>query len=133
MKIVTHNGHFHTDELMAVAVLLLKFPDAEVVRTRDEKIIKQADIAVDVGQIYDPASTRFDHHQPGGARKRENGIPYASFGLVWKEYGVELNEKDSLLIPQGQTHQIIAMKNSRLFEFSTIHDELDSYRVEKGD
>ena len=50
-----------------------------------------------------------------------------------KEYGVELNEKDSLLIPQGQTHQIIAMKNSRLFEFSTIHDELDSYRVEKGD
>ena len=46
MKIATHSGHFHADELMAVAALLLKFPDAEVVRTRDEEAIKQADIAM---------------------------------------------------------------------------------------
>lgn len=89
-QIATHNGHFHTDDLMAVAVLLLKFPNADVVRTRDEKVIEAADIVVDVGQIYDPAKMRFDHHQLGGAGKRDNGIPYASFGLVWKEFGVEL-------------------------------------------
>lgn len=90
MKIATHSGHFHTDDLLAVSTLLLKYPDAEVVRTRDEKIIESADIAVDVGLIYDPAKLRFDHHQKGGAGERANGIPYASFGLVWKEYGEEI-------------------------------------------
>lgn len=90
MKIVTHNGHFHTDDLMAVATLLLKYPQAEVVRTRDESVIASGDIVVDVGQVYDPAKLRFDHHQAEGAGKRENGIPYASFGLVWKHLGEEL-------------------------------------------
>ena len=32
----------------------------------------------------------FDHHQPDGAGNRDNGIPYASFGLVWKKYGEKL-------------------------------------------
>ncbi|MDP2641950.1 MAG: MYG1 family protein, partial [bacterium] len=31
-----------------------------------------------------------DHHMPEGAGTRENGIPYASFGLVWKEFGEKL-------------------------------------------
>jgi len=90
MKIVTHNGHFHSDELLAVAALLIKYPGAEIVRSRDEEAIKSADIVVDVGQIYDAAKFRFDHHQPGGAGERPNGSPYASFGLVWKEFGVEI-------------------------------------------
>lgn len=87
MKIVTHSGSFHQDELFAVAALLFIFPDAEVIRTRDDAVIKSADIAVDVGGIDDPNKERFDHHQEGGAGKRANGIPYASFGLVWKKYG----------------------------------------------
>ncbi|HCR52283.1 TPA: metal-dependent hydrolase [Candidatus Kaiserbacteria bacterium] len=113
MKIATHNGHFHTDELMAVAALLIKFPDAEVVRTRDEEIIKQSDIAVDVGQICDPVSMRFDHHQPGGAGKRENGIPYASFGLVWKEYGAELagGKEEALVVDEKLVAGIDAADN----------------------
>ena len=87
MKIVTHNGHFHADDILAVATLLIVYPGSEVIRTRDEEIIKTGDIVVDVGQIYDPKNKRFDHHQPPGAGKRSNGIPYASFGLVWKEFG----------------------------------------------
>jgi uncharacterized UPF0160 family protein len=90
MKIVTHNGHFHTDDLLAVAVLTLKYPEAEVVRTRDHELIKSADIAVDVGQVYDPEVLRFDHHQSLSAGIRSSGIPYASLGLVWKKYGEEL-------------------------------------------
>lgn len=89
MKIVTHNGHFHTDELLAVAALLLKYPDAEVIRSRDEKVIDTADIVVDIGQVYDGIA-RFDHHQTAGAGARANGIPYASLGLVWKKFGEEL-------------------------------------------
>jgi uncharacterized UPF0160 family protein len=65
---------------------------ARVVRTRDMKIIKKADYVVDVGEIYDPENNRFDHHQVDGAGKRENTIPYASFGLVWKKYGEMLCE-----------------------------------------
>jgi uncharacterized UPF0160 family protein len=90
MKILTHNGRFHADDIFAVATLLLLNPGAEVVRSRDPEQIKTADIVVDTGFIYDPSLKRFDHHQPEGAGKRGNGIPYASFGLVWKEFGPEL-------------------------------------------
>ena len=86
-KIVTHNGNYHTDEVFAVATLLLVYPDAEIVRSRDNVVIGSANIVVDVGGEYDRARMRFDHHQPEGAGRRENGIPYAAFGLVWKEFG----------------------------------------------
>jgi len=36
-------------------------------------------------------------------------------------------------IPQGLRHQIIALEESKLFEFSTTHYESDSYRIIKGD
>jgi Uncharacterized conserved protein related to MYG1 family len=89
-KIVTHNGHYHPDDVFAVATLMLIHSDAIVVRSRDQKVLDEADMVVDVGQEYDPSRFRFDHHQLGGAGKRDNGIPYASFGLVWKEFGVGL-------------------------------------------
>ncbi len=88
--IVTHDGKFHADEVFAVAALLLVHPDATVIRTRKENLIKQGDIVVDVGGIYDEATNRFDHHQIGGARIRESDIPYAAFGLVWKKFGEKL-------------------------------------------
>ncbi len=86
-KIVTHNNKFHTDDVFAVAAVLIAYPDVEIVRTRDPEIIQTGDIVVDVGGIYDEEKGRFDHHQAGGAGVRENGIPYSSFGLVWKKYG----------------------------------------------
>ncbi len=90
--IVAHNGSFHTDDIFAVATVELAFPEElfEVVRTRDQHLIDTADIVVDVGSIYNPSKMRFDHHQIGGAGKRENDIPYATFGLVWKEFGEKI-------------------------------------------
>lgn len=93
MRIVTHNARFHTDDVFAAAVLLELHPRAELVRTRDKKIIEAADVAFDVGDIYDAEKNRFDHHQKGGAGKRDNDVPYASFGLVWKTFGAELCAK----------------------------------------
>lgn len=92
MKIVTHNDRFHADDVCAMATLRILLGDTitEVLRTRDQDTIKNADIVFDVGHIYDPDTNRFDHHQSEGAGKRENGIPYASFGLVWKKYGKEI-------------------------------------------
>jgi len=49
------------------------------------------------------------------------------------KYIVHLYPGDSIRIPRGQAHQIIALEDSNLFEFSTKHEEEDSYRVWKGD
>lgn len=91
ITIVTHNGSFHTDDVFAVATLLLVFKNkpviARIIRTRDAALIESGDFVVDVGTIYDEQRERFDHHQIGGAGARENGVPYAAFGLVWKKYG----------------------------------------------
>ncbi len=89
-RIVTHNSTYHADDVFAVATLLILEPSAEVIRTRDEAVIESADYAVDVGSVFNPEKRRFDHHQVGGAGKRDNGIEYASFGLVWREYGEQI-------------------------------------------
>jgi uncharacterized UPF0160 family protein len=87
MVIVTHSGKFHADDAWAVAVLNILFPGSEIVRTREPAVIEAADFAIDVGGIWDPAAGRFDHHQKGFSGARQTGVPYASAGLVWREYG----------------------------------------------
>lgn len=89
--LVTHNGSFHADDLFATAVLsILNNGNVKIIRTRDSKLIEKADYVYDVGGIYDEKLNRFDHHQEGGAGKRDNGIEYSSFGLVWKKYGEKI-------------------------------------------
>lgn len=87
MLIATHSGKFHADDVWAVAVLDLVFPNCNLVRTRNMDIIAGADFAVDVGGVWDPKAGRFDHHQKGFAGARESGVVYASAGLVWREHG----------------------------------------------
>ena len=87
MVIVTHSGKFHADDAWAVAVLDILFPHCEIIRTRDQAAIDAADFAVDVGGIWEPLLGRFDHHQKGFSGARPTGVPYASAGLVWREYG----------------------------------------------
>lgn len=90
ITIVTHSGHFHADEIFAVAVLLLVLGDegnVKVIRSREKEVIEKGDYIIDIGGIDNAAKNRFDHHQTGGAGARPNTIPYASFGLVWKKFG----------------------------------------------
>ena len=88
---ITHNGAFHADDLFATATLsILNNGNIKIIRTRNTKMYEKGDYVYDVGGVYDPEKDRFDHHQRGGAGKRENGVPYASFGLVWKKYGEQL-------------------------------------------
>jgi len=90
-KLITHNGSYHADDVFACAALILmlrqKGEDWEIIRTRDPEIIKTGDYVFDVGGVYDENANRFDHHQIGGAGKREDGIDYASFGLVFAKFG----------------------------------------------
>lgn len=88
MRILTHSGSFHADDVFGVAVLAALHPDHTLARTRDMALIAEADFAVDVGGEWDAARGRFDHHQRGFDGARDGGEGYASAGLVWREYGV---------------------------------------------
>lgn len=95
VSIATHSGGFHADDIFAVATLKLYLAaqgetNVKVVRTRNPEEVAACDYALDVGSVHDPEAGRFDHHQKGGAGERENGVPYAAFGLVWQEYGVDV-------------------------------------------
>ena len=88
-RLVTHNGPFHADDALSHHVLSTLFPDAMLVRTRDEAEIHrhpETSIVFDVGGHYDAGTGNFDHHQPGRP-ERPCGLPYSAFGLVWRHYG----------------------------------------------
>ncbi|KAH1015243.1 hypothetical protein HUJ05_013005 [Dendroctonus ponderosae] len=102
-KIGTHNGVFHCDEALACFMLRLlpEYSDAEIVRTRDMKLLDQCDIVVDVGSIYDPKLNRFDHHQrtftetlnsvrPDLVKNKFNSIRLSSAGLIYAHFGLEV-------------------------------------------
>ena len=87
---ITHDGPFHGDDVFACAILLTLGP-VTLLRTRDPSIISEKisanDIIIfDVGGSYEPSVGLYDHHQTDFCRTRDNGIPYASAGLIWEEY-----------------------------------------------
>ena len=99
MKIVgTHSGTFHSDEVLST--LLLKYypplTKSIIFRTRNNEILKQCDIVVDVGNIIDPKSYRFDHHMKEFTEvfdekdEELNKIKLSSAGLVWKYLGRDI-------------------------------------------
>lgn len=92
MRITTHGGSYHADDVIAVAIALMIHPHAEVLRTDDKNIIDLSDIVIDVGQEYDPARLRFDHHQRDFNERRsyDPQSPYASAGLVWRAMGQDV-------------------------------------------
>eukprot|EP00921_Rhytidocystis_pertsovi_P010664 GHVQ01017180.1.p1 GENE.GHVQ01017180.1~~GHVQ01017180.1.p1 ORF type:complete len:416 (+),score=38.07 GHVQ01017180.1:154-1248(+) len=94
LKIGTHSGKFHCDEVLGVALLqyLPEYSDAEIIRTRDNAVLADCDIVIDVGGVFDHDKKRYDHHQPefqlmffdGG---RTSVTKLSSAGLVFKFYG----------------------------------------------
>jgi len=136
--LVTHSGTFHADDLFATATLSILFDGKiKVIRTRDPKIIEKADIVYDIGGIYDDKINRFDHHQRGGAGNRDNGIPYSSFGLIWKTYGEKIcgSKEVADKIDKKLVQPIDANDNGmKLFELNndiapyTIQDILFAFR-----
>lgn len=87
-EIVTHNGVFHADEVLAVALLKLFTNTAyRVTRTRDPLVIDCADIVVDVGAKNDVDTLRFDHHQ---FDKTDPDYGLSSAGLVYRYLGIDI-------------------------------------------
>jgi uncharacterized UPF0160 family protein len=130
--LVTHNGTFHTDDLFATATLsILLNGNIKVIRTRDPKIIESADYVYDVGGENIPEKNRFDHHQKGGAGKREDGVPYAAFGLVWKTYGEQIcGSKEVADIIEKKVAGPIDAKDNGVDISRTIFPDIFPYSVE---
>lgn len=91
--LVTHSGSFHADDVFAYAVLNELYPNHELIRSRNKEDWEKGDIIFDVG------GGKFDHHTIEKVY-RENEIPYASFGLIWREFGEEY------LMKRFEYHQI---------------------------
>ena len=81
-KAFTHGGKFHADDVFSAALLLYINP--EIVISRGNKVPEDFD-----GIVFDIGRGRYDHHQKD-SRVRENGVPYAAFGLLWEALGKEI-------------------------------------------
>lgn len=81
-KAFTHGGKFHADDVFSAALLKLCRPDIEILRGY------QVPDGFD-GLVFDIGDGPFDHHAKGSP-VRENGVPYAAFGLLWRELGPTL-------------------------------------------
>lgn len=87
-KYVTHAGKFHADEVFSTILLEKLFGDIDIIRLPEVDAF-----CLDGKLVFDIGGGEFDHHQIGANGERSNGIKYASFGLLWKKYGMELLEK----------------------------------------
>lgn len=82
---ITHTGVFHADDVMTTVILLKKMGEVNLMRTFNVPEGISEDVIV-----YDIGGGEFDHHQKGGNGSRENGVPYSSVGLIWKEFGHQI-------------------------------------------
>lgn len=78
----THNGIFHCDEVVGIAILEIAYmhTNVYVVRTRNADELNKLEIVIDIG------GGKFDHHMAGFDLRRATGEKYASAGLVWNEF-----------------------------------------------
>lgn len=131
--LITHDGTFHTDDLFATAALsILNNGNIKIIRTRDPEIIKNGDYVYDVGGIYDPENNKFDHHQKDGAENRPNGIPYSSFGLVWKKYGEKLcGSKEIAELLDKKIAQPIDASDNGVDIYKSIFDGIVPYTADQ--
>lgn len=91
MLIATHDGSFHADETTACAIISYLYDNCNIIRSRIPEELEKADLILDVSGIND--ERHFDHHSKDFTLKRENGIKYATAGLMWHKFGIEFLKK----------------------------------------
>tara|TARA_Y100000310_G_C20122671_1_gene552185 strand:- start:95 stop:451 length:357 start_codon:yes stop_codon:yes gene_type:complete len=60
-------------------------------------------------------------------------VKYSMSDNIEEAVELELHAGESFHVPIGLRHQMIAVEESELFEFSTQHFDEDSHRIIKGD
>jgi len=106
LKVATHSGTFHADDVFAYAILKAATAgQLELTRTRDEQAMAEADVLFDVGGRFDPALRRYDHHMRDKPL-RADGAPYSSAGLVWRDFGAEAIRKMLLDVTEENVDKV---------------------------
>lgn len=108
MRVGTHSGRFHADEVMSTALLKELF-NIEVVRSRDSEVLNQLDLVYDVGE------GEFDHHQ-SEKKYRDNGTPYAACGLIWNRFGRDIIRYNEQTVSEEDIEYIFYHMDSMLIE-----------------
>ena len=85
----THSTKFHADEVFTTA--LMKKLNPNFTYERNLEIPEDKSVIV-----YDKGMGKYDHHQADN-EIRENGIPYASFGKVYRDFSKYLTIDDRLM------------------------------------
>lgn len=90
----THSGKMHADEVAAAATLELiaeargiEFPIERVFNVSPEDTNDSDTIVFDIG------GGEYDHHQ-NEEKVRPNGVPYSSFGLIWRDFAQHIPDVD---------------------------------------
>ena len=60
-------------------------------------------------------------------------VKYSEGDTIKAAHEILLLPGDNFHVYRRLRHQMIALEDSELFEFSTQHFDTDSYRLEKGD
>ena len=82
----THGGKFHADDVFSAALLFYLNPEIQI--GRGNQVPENYE-----GIVFDIGRGAYDHHQKE-SRVRENGVPYAAFGLLWEALGAEILGED---------------------------------------
>ena len=95
VKILTHNGRFHADDVIACELLsILENGEVEIVRSRYTEDLNHYKWVVDVGKQYIPEHGRFDHHQEECSETWPGcSILLSSSGMVFLNLWKEILEK----------------------------------------
>lgn len=134
MKYYTHAGFFHADEVTGYATCRLAGVADHPIRLTTLTEIPADGIVADIGREYDPGKQRFDHHQ-GLFPRAAGGIPLASAGMLWGQYGkyavVSVLGNDDGYYDSDPTVQAIADRVDETFiQGIDAHDADSAYHAE---
>ena len=113
LRVVTHNGTFHADDVFACAILKAAAGRVELIRTRDVALMAAADVVFDVGGAYDRDARRYDHHMRDKPL-RATGEPFSSAGLVWRDFGAAAVGNLLSVVSPDSLDRIVAMVDATL-------------------
>lgn len=124
VRIVTHDGPFHLDDVLGCHILATIHKSHELVRTREDALFSDADFLVDVGGVYDPERRRYDHHQRGfdETYSEKYRVLMSSSGMVFKHHIREYLEAIGVRLGESERELAIEQLYRDYFLYVDAHD-----------
>ena len=123
---VTHGGKFHSDEIFATVILSKILTNIKLIRVNE--VTDSMRESIDNKLVYDIGGGEFDHHQAGGNGQRDNGVKYASCGLIWKSYGKKYLEKCN--VKKEHIEELFIQIDKDLIQYIDANDNGQSTKID---